>query len=67
MCIGLKWASELARHFLIPALTAINNCSIESRRATAKTLVWQLQVYGLIREQSVFKTGYQYFELLHLR
>lgn len=67
MCTGLKRASELACHFLILALTVIACSSMESRRATAKTFVLQLQVYGLTREQIGFKTGYQYFELLHLR
>lgn len=68
MCVwDLTHASELACHFLIPALAVIAGSSMESRRVTAKTLVSPLQVYGLTREQTVFKTGYQYFELLHLR
>lgn len=52
---------------LIAALTVTAGSATESRRATAKTLVLQLQVYVLTQEQIVFKTGYQYFELLHLR
>lgn len=55
-------------HFLSLALTVTPGSLAVNRRPTAVTFVLQeLQVYGLTREEIVFKTGFQYFELLHLR